>query len=77
MSILDQVQTIFRDVFDDDALIVTGATSARDIEDWDSLTHIQLVTMIEKHFKIRFTIAEITRLKRVQDLLDLIASKLP
>lgn len=75
MSILEQVQSVFRDVFDDDALIITPLTSAKDIEDWDSLTHIQLVTRIEKHFKIRFTVSEVTKLKVVGDLITLIETK--
>ncbi len=75
MSILEQVQVIFRDIFDDEGLIITGETSAKDIEDWDSLTHIQLVTKIEKHFKIRFTLSEITKLKQVSDLILLIQTK--
>jgi acyl carrier protein len=75
MSILEQVQVIFRDIFDDESLIITGETAAEDIEDWDSLTHIQLVTKIEKHFKIRFTLSEITKLKQVSDLILLIQSK--
>lgn len=75
MSILEQVQVIFRDIFDDENLIITGETAAKDIEDWDSLTHIQLVTKIEKHFKVRFTLSEITKLKQVSDLILLIQSK--
>lgn len=75
MSILEQVQVIFRDIFDDDNLVIAGETSAKDIEDWDSLTHIQLVTKIEKHFKIRFTLSEITKLKQVSDLILLIQTK--
>ena len=75
MSILEQVQTIFRDVFDDENLIITESVSAQDIEDWDSLTHIQLVTKIEKHFKCRFTVSEVTKLKQVGDLIRLIESK--
>lgn len=75
MSILEQVQSVFRDVFDDEALIITPLTSAKDIEDWDSLTHIQLVTRIEKHFKIRFTVSEVTKLKVVGDLIALIETR--
>jgi acyl carrier protein len=75
MNTLDQVQEIFRDVFDEETLIITETTSAKDIEDWDSLTHIQLVTKIEKYFKIRFTVSEVTKLKQVGDLIKLIESK--
>jgi len=75
MSILDQVQRIFRDVFDDEHLELKETMSAKDIEDWDSLTHIQLVSKIEKHFNVRFSVAEITHMKQVKDLLHLIESK--
>jgi acyl carrier protein len=75
MNILSQVQAIFRDVFDEETLLINESTSAKDIEDWDSLTHIQLVTKIEKHFKIRFTVSEVTKLKQVGDLIKLIEYK--
>ena len=77
MSTLEQVQSIFRDVFDDEELILKETMSAKDIEDWDSLTHIQLVSKIEKHFNIHFSVAEITHMKQVKDLLQLIESKRP
>ena len=72
-QIFDAVQNIFRDNFDDDALVVTRATTAEDIEDWDSLEQINLLTAIEKKFNIKFKLADVRGLKDVGDLLDLVA----
>ena len=72
-AILDAVQEIFRDNFDDDTLVITRDTCADDIEDWDSLEQINLLTAIEKKFSIKFKLADVRDLKDVGDLLDLVA----
>ena len=72
-QILDAVQTIFRDNFDDDSLVITPATSAQDIEDWDSLEQINLLTAMEKKFGIKFKLEDVRSLNNVGDILDLIA----
>jgi acyl carrier protein len=72
---LTQVTEVFQDVFNDNELVVSRATSANDISDWDSVMHVSLIVAIEKSFKIRFTSSEVGRLKNVGDLLDLIDSK--
>ena len=72
-AILDAVQEIFRDNFDDDTLVITRNTCADDIEDWDSLEQINLLTAIEKKFAIKFKLADVRDLKDVGDLLDLVA----
>ena len=72
---LTKVTQVFRDVFNDDELVVTRATSARDIEDWDSVMHVSLIIAVEKAFGIRFTSSEVGRLKNVGELQDLIDSK--
>lgn len=71
-DILASVQEIFRDNFDDDELVITRATCADDIEDWDSLEQINLLTAIEKKFGIKFKLADVRGLKDVGDLLDLV-----
>ena len=72
-AILEAVQEIFRDNFDDDTLEINRATCADDIEDWDSLEQINLLTAIEKKFNIKFKLADVRNLKNVGDLLDLAA----
>ena len=72
-EIFNTVQDIFRDNFDDDELVITRETSSDDIEDWDSLEQINLLTAIEKKFSIKFKLADVRGLKDVGDLLDLVA----
>ena len=62
-DIHNRLQEIFRDVFDDDAIVLTDDLSAKDIDGWDSLQHINLIIAVEKRFGIRFATAEISRLK--------------
>ncbi len=71
----DELTTIFRDVFDDETLVPTDHMTAADVQNWDSLTHINLIVAIEKHFKIKFTTGEVTGLKNVGDLKALILKK--
>ncbi|MBF0440622.1 MAG: acyl carrier protein [Oligoflexales bacterium] len=75
MEIIDQLQNVFRRVFDDDRINISRTMTAADVEDWDSLNHVLLVTAIEREFKLRFTIGEVTRLKNVGDLIDLVEQK--
>ena len=72
-SIFDAVQQIFRDNFDDEELVITPETCADDIEDWDSLEQINLLTAMEKKFNIKFKLSDVRGLKDVGDLLDLVA----
>lgn len=74
-QILDEVQAIFRDVLDNEKIVLANETTADDIEEWDSLTHIQLIVAIEKHFKIKFTSKEILSWQNVGELVDSIANK--
>ncbi|MBI3684533.1 MAG: acyl carrier protein [Acidobacteria bacterium] len=62
-NLLSRLEEVFRLVFDDDALVLRDDMSAKDVEDWDSLQHINLVIAVEKRFSIRFATAEISRLK--------------
>lgn len=66
---------VFRDVFDDDTITLRSDLSAKDIPDWDSLTHIRLLFSIEREFRIKFTITEVGDLKNVGELIALIQSK--
>ena len=75
IEILSEVQDIFRDVLDNEDIVLKADTVADDVEEWDSLTHIQLVVAVEKHFKIKFTSKEILSWKNVGEIIDCIASK--
>ena len=71
-EILNAVQDIFRDNFDDDTLEITRSTCADDIEDWDSLEQINLLTAMEKQFGIKFKLDDVRGLANVGDMIDLI-----
>ena len=74
-EIMAEVQDIFRDVLDNEEIVLAGETVADDIEEWDSLSHIQLIVAIEKHFKLKFTSKEILSWKNVGEMIDCIATK--
>ncbi len=71
MITLDELNVIFQQVFCDDSLIITRETTANDIDDWDSLTHMTLIVSIEGQLGVRFALGELMPLKNVGDLLDL------
>lgn len=75
-TILAQLQPIFQDVLDQPDLLITRESNAQTVEDWDSLAHINLVTAIERHFKVKFALVELQGLKNVGDMVELIRQKL-
>jgi acyl carrier protein len=75
MVTLEVLNDIFRRVFEDNSLVITRSTTANDIEEWDSLTHMNLIMVLEKQFKIKFSLSEIENLSSVGDLVDLIDRK--
>lgn len=75
-EIITHLNKIFIDVLDVPSVDLKGETTAEDIEEWDSLTHLQLIVAIEKYFKIKFTTFEIQSLRNVGELSKAIAMKL-
>jgi acyl carrier protein len=67
-EIFEKLNAVFRDVLDVDSILLTEATKANEIEQWDSLSHVTLVVAIEKVFKVRFTLAQIQSWTNVGDL---------
>jgi acyl carrier protein len=74
-QVLHALTEIFRDVFDDPALVITADTTAEDIKDWDSVNHINIVVAAEIRFKVKFKTAEIEELKNVGDFVQLIENR--
>lgn len=75
-EIFEKLTDIFRDVFDDEGITLTEATTAADIEDWDSLTHITLLAAVEEEFDVKFGMKAVQNLKNVGELAELIAASL-
>lgn len=75
-EVLDALQPLFRDVFDDDELVLTQETSAADVEGWDSLAHVSLVVAAEQRFGVKFRTAELESLRNVGHFAELISNKL-
>jgi acyl carrier protein len=74
-QIYARLHEVFRDVFDEDSIEVTPQLSAKDVDGWDSLTHIRLLLTVERTFKIKFTTSEISKLEKVGDLVALIEAR--
>ena len=72
-EIFTRLNYIFRDIFDDNTIFVNENTTAADIEDWDSLTHISLIAAIEDDFGIRFDMKDVLKMKNVGEMADRIA----
>jgi len=74
-DIYARLTDIFEEVFDDDSIIVTPALSAKDVDGWDSLTHIRLILTVEKAFQVKFSTSEIGKMETVGDLVTLIKAR--
>ncbi|MBF0312085.1 MAG: acyl carrier protein [Oligoflexia bacterium] len=74
-EMIKSVNSIFINILDNDNIVLARETTAKDIEEWDSLSHIQLVVAIEKHFKIRFSSGEIQGFKNVGEMCDNLLTK--
>jgi acyl carrier protein len=75
-KIMAEVQTIFRDILEDETIVLKRETTAVDIPEWDSLNHIALTVSIEEYFRIRFTAQEIQDFKNVGEMCDAISTRL-
>jgi acyl carrier protein len=74
--LLEELQVVFRDIFDQPDLVITRKSNASTVDDWDSLTHVNLVTAIENRYKVKFALGELQDLKDVGDMSDLLSRKL-
>jgi len=75
-DIYAELTTIFRDLFDDDTLVLNPGLTASDVPDWDSFNHINLIVAVEAKFGVKFQTAELESMHTVGHLVDLVQSKL-
>lgn len=74
-EVFERLNKVFRDVFDDDDITVTETTTSADIDDWDSLEHINLVAAVEQEFGMKFTMGQVVAMKNVGEMVDIILQK--
>ena len=74
-KITEKLNEVFRDVFDNEDITVTDSTTADDIEEWDSLEHISLIAAVEKAFKMRFTMKEVSGMKNVGEMINILCER--
>ena len=74
-AILEKLNEIFQDIFDDDSLVITETTPANDVEDWDSIEHINLIDAVEKEFGMKFKMQEVSGMKNVGEMVQIIAER--
>ena len=74
-EVYERLNNVFRDVFDDESIVVKPETTSKDIEDWDSLEHINLIVAVENEFGIKFNMGEVTTMKNVGEMVDIILSR--
>lgn len=74
-SIMERTNAIFHEVFDDPSIVVKESTTANDVDDWDSLMHINLVLAIEEDFGMKFTMGEVTAMKNVGEMVDILLKR--
>jgi acyl carrier protein len=74
-DIINRLNVIFRRVFEDESIHVTNELTASDVKNWDSLSHIAMITAVEREFRIKFKLKELVSMKNVGDLIRNIAGK--
>lgn len=74
-EIYNQLNEVFRDVFDDESITVCDETTAADVDGWDSLMHISLIDAVEEEFDIRFDMKTVVKMKNVGEMVDAIESE--
>lgn len=75
-ELIEKLTPIFHEVFSDNTIVLRDDMIAADVENWDSLTHMLMITKVEEAFGIRFKLRELNKLKNVGDLCNTIAEKL-
>ncbi|MDE6740689.1 MAG: acyl carrier protein [Lachnospiraceae bacterium] len=75
-EVFAKLNEVFRDVFDDESITVTETTTADDIEEWDSLEHINLLAAVEQEFGMKFNMGQVVSMKNVGEMADIILGQI-
>ena len=75
-EVFDRLNRVFREVFDDETIRVTPKTTAEDIDDWDSLEHITLISAVEREFRMKFKMGEISSMKNVGEMARIVTERM-
>lgn len=75
-AIIEKLTAIFHEIFNDNNIVLSDEMTAKDVENWDSLTHMLMITKVEETFGIKFKLKELNKLKMVGDLINTIETKL-
>lgn len=74
-NLIERLNSVFRDIFDDDSICINENTTSDDIEDWDSLEHINLIGAVEDEFNMRFKMKEVSSMKNVGEMMEIIKER--
>lgn len=69
-KVYEKLNEVFRDVFDDEDIVVNDATTAAEVDGWDSLMHITLISEVEDAFDIHFQMKDVTKMQNVGEMVD-------
>lgn len=75
-QLISELNVVFEEVIDEGTVNLTPSTTAKEVEGWDSLNHIQIIAAIERKYGFRFTLIEIQSFKNVGEMVDSILSKI-
>ena len=75
-NIMSELQQIFRDLFDNNQIVLNEKFSSADLEEWDSIEHINLILQIEKHFGIRIEMTEVVELNAIENIINIIQNRI-
>ncbi|MBE6839978.1 MAG: acyl carrier protein [Ruminococcus sp.] len=73
--IIEKLTEVFRDVFDDESIVINENTTSSDIEEWDSIEHINLIGAVEDEFSLTFKMKEVSGMKNVGEMIDIICER--
>ena len=73
--IIEKLTEVFRDVFDDESIVINENTTSSDIEEWDSIEHINLIGAVENEFSLTFKMKEVSGMKNVGEMIDIICER--